>query len=219
MTESVQEEQMGHSVNAGSKWLTAIIALLAIVIVVLSGLIVKAVFFTKKVPRTAIERDLLRYQEEVKANPKDWRSRLNLGITYYGMEDYESAVREFNRAIKSKPKAANGHYYLALAYEGKDDTEKAIDELQSTIKLDPRHDLAHFQLGNIYMKQRKYELAVEEFEKCVDINPVNASYHYFLGKTYEKTNRRTLAIKEYQEALRYVPDYDEAKEALKKLTS
>lgn len=219
MAELVEEEKKGHSSDALSQWLTRIIVLLVFAAAVLSIFIVKAVFFTKRVPRTAIERDLMRYQEEVRENPNDWKSRLNLGITYYAMEDYNSAIKEFKVAIRLKPKASTGHYYLALAYQGKNDIKKAIEELQSTVELDTQHDQAYFQLGDIYMKQKKYELAIKEFKKSLENNPVNANYHYSLGVAYERTNRKDLAIKEYQEALRYVPDFDEAKDALKRLSS
>jgi len=217
--EPTEEEKKEYPADAGSVWLVRVIVVLFIAALVLSGLIVKAVFFTKKVPRTAVERDLMKYQAAVKKNPSDWQSRISLGLTYYTMEDYESAIRDLKLAIKLKPRASNGHYYIALAYLGKKDTEKAVKELESAIELDTQHDLARYQLANIYMKQNKYEQAITQLKKCLEINPVDANYHYSLGLAYEKTNHKSLAKKEFQEALKYVPDFEEAKEALRRLSS
>ncbi len=202
-----------------SNWLFWVVIVLVVLILIFSGLIVKSAFFKAEVPRTSVERDLLMYRSQVEGNPDDPVAHVNLGQTYFEIGQEDKAVKEFEKAISLDLKYAEPHYFLAVIYERRGEMSKAVDELKKTIELSPSHDFACFLLGQIYLEQEEYEKAIEILQKCIELNPVSASAHYSLGLAYEKTGENDLAISEYEETLRYVPDYDDAKEALERLTT
>jgi Flp pilus assembly protein TadD len=62
-----------------------------------------------------------------------------------------------------------------------------------------------------------YEEAISCFKKALSVSPNLADVHYSLGTCYEKTGRKDLAKMEYIETLKYINDFKEAKDALKRL--
>ncbi len=46
---------------------------------------------------------------------------MNLGNTYFGQGDYDTAVRYYRRAIAVRPKDASIHHNLGAAYSNKND--------------------------------------------------------------------------------------------------
>lgn len=212
-----KETQAPDSAEKVSPILAGIIFLLLIAILIFGVIIVKSVFFGPKVPQTAVERDVLKYEAEVKANPRDAEAYTNLGFAYFRLGKNEEAIKELRKAIKLDPKSATPHYYLALLYQAQGNIEKAIGELNLVVKLNPRHELAYFCLGKIYFDRKEYDKAVEAFKKSIEISPVTADTHYYLGMTYEMMGYKELAIKEYQEVLKYLPDHEKAGQALRRL--
>ncbi|MDO8885931.1 tetratricopeptide repeat protein [Candidatus Oleimmundimicrobium sp.] len=215
LKKNIEEKQN----NDSSKWLFWSIIVLTALTLVFACFVVKLAFFKKEVPRTYVERNLLMYKSQIENDPTDAVAYVNLGQTYFEIDQEDKAIKEFEKAISLDSKYAEPHYFLAVIYERKGETSKSIKELKKTVELSPSHDFAYFLLGKIYLEQNNPKEAINVLEKCVELNPVSANAHYSLGLAYEKVGKKDLAIREYEEALKYVPDYDDAKKAIERLTA
>ncbi|HDP69627.1 MAG TPA: tetratricopeptide repeat protein [Actinobacteria bacterium] len=215
LNERLEKQDNEDSVN----WLLWCVVGLVVLILVFAGMVVKSAFFSKEVPRTAAERDIFLYEGQVERNPKDPLARVNLGMTYFQIGQEGKAIKEFEKAVSLDSNYAEPHYHLAVIYERKGEIDNALRELKKTVELDSKHDFACYLLGKIYLEQDKYEEAIKVLEKCVELKPVSADAHYALGSAYEKNGQKDLAINEYKETLKYIPNHEEAKKALKRLTA
>ena len=83
---------------------------------------------------------------------------------------------------------------------------------------DVNNEVPSYQLGLILVKDRRYKEAVRYLRVAVKINPLLADAHYYLGYSHEQLGEADAARAEYGEALKYVPDYADAKRGLERLT-
>ena len=76
---------------------------------------------------------LVAYSEAVRRDPVNPLLRLELGGVFYNLQDWESAIRNFQAAVNLKPDYANGYYNLALAYEQDGRPERAAQAMQAAV--------------------------------------------------------------------------------------
>jgi tetratricopeptide (TPR) repeat protein len=69
----------------------------------------------------------------IKIDPTNSDAYYNLGILYYNSNDYDNAVRFFEKAI-AIDNHLNSHVYLAYIYEARGDVDKAISYLRLRIR-------------------------------------------------------------------------------------
>ncbi|MDP9268186.1 MAG: sulfatase-like hydrolase/transferase, partial [Acidobacteriota bacterium] len=94
-----------------------------------------------------------------------------LGIDYFRLNDFPSAVQEFQRVLQLSPDYALATFYLGLAYANAGDVENAITMLQRTLELDATNFAAAYNLGAAYLHKQMVPEAMAAFRKSVTINP------------------------------------------------
>jgi tetratricopeptide (TPR) repeat protein len=70
-------------------------------------------------------------------DPVNPELRFTLGSVFYGLKNYDEAIRYFEQAINLKSDTANYYYNLAAAYKEKKEWSKALGSLQATMQLVP----------------------------------------------------------------------------------
>lgn len=116
-------------------------------------------------------------------------SALSRGIDLYTKQDYDGAIKEFQRSIGLSPSSSyspDASHYMANAYLRLDDPENAIKAYQTSIRLHPDRDDTHINLGNLYFAQKRYGEAASEYSEAVRINP-DANNLFSLGQAYLNT--------------------------------
>ncbi len=173
------------------------------------------------IPRTALERAYLDARAVVKKDPNDAKARLKLGMAYAAAGRYNDALTQLNAAAKLDPKDPGIYYGLGYVARRAGDTKKAIEALQRVAKLEGNepeiYRETYYELGEIYYEQKKYKEAVKAFESAVGMGPEVIYVRMALAKAYEKAKEKQKAIDQYREILKYVPDYKEAVDALRRL--
>ena len=132
---------------------------------------------------------------------------LNKGISYIGMGQYNSALKDLLEAEKYYSGNPKVHYYLGISYHGKGMKDKAIEEFKEAISLNKDYSEAHNYLGTLYSERELWDLAIAEFDKALS-NPIydtpekalyNSAWAY-----YSKKDSKT-ALDKYQAALNNNP--------------
>jgi len=77
------------------------------------------------------------YRQAIITDPINPRIRLNLGGLFYGLQDFEGAIRQFQNAVDLKPDYANGYYNLAAAYREREMYQEAYLAMQTVLSLLP----------------------------------------------------------------------------------
>lgn len=194
------------------------VVLLLIMIFVLIGLIVRQVFFTPNIPRTEVERALIEARAAVNKNRSNPLAHYDLGLAYMQLGQDTNAMESFNMALKLDKKLAEAHYQIGQIYITRKDEANAVKSFKKTLEVNSGFAFAHYQLATLAFEKKKYEEAAEYYKKTVEANSILADPYYYLGVCYEKLGKKDLAEKQYREALKYIPDMPDAKEALKRIT-
>jgi tetratricopeptide (TPR) repeat protein len=166
------------------------------------------------------------YQKAVEANPGSYAARTALAGYYMGAgHDLGQAERHLRAAIESNPDRVRAYRQLAnlLASQNRlDETAALLTRAEAAV---PDDLSPYFAAGNAmmvhkidlpraetYLKKYLNETREPEVE-----SPPPAMAHRSLGLLYEKEGRKSDAIAELQTALRLRPDFEAAKQDLKRL--
>ncbi len=111
------------------------------------------------------------YEKLIAMFPKDERAHMLLGNFYFGQQDYQNAVEQYNKAA-----AIDSNYSLAynmLGYGNRqlmnyDEAEKAF---QKYIELIPNDPNPYDSFAELLMKEGKYDQAIENYKKALNYNP------------------------------------------------
>ena len=104
-----------------------------------------------------------------------------------------------------------------LYYSATGNKQKALNLFDSCLALEYTYMFAYREKAIVLYDLGKYEEALKVLDKAVTVQNKFDEGYYWMGRCYEKLNRIKDAIDSYHSALLYNPDYDEAKDALRKL--
>jgi protein O-GlcNAc transferase len=141
------------------------------------------------------------FQRVLRVHPQYPQANFFLGLSYYGLRDWDSAMASFREELKTHDPHPATQYYLALVLEAEGRNDEAIDELNQVAAKNPNKADVFYELARLHMIASFR--AVEQLRK---IDPDSFQNHAFLGQLYGEEGRYEAAIAEYQAALQKQPD-------------
>lgn len=163
-----------------------------------------------------------RYEQEIKdgvfnvqEKPNDISARVELGFIYMKAKRYNDAHREFSVALSIDPNSRLARLNMANLLLEMKKFKEAEKLLNDVAKSDSSYQ-AYSLLGKSNYLQKKYKAAIQSYLSARDLNPTDTETLYYLGLSYEKTGNKKMAAESYREALQYDPNYQQAKNALKR---
>ncbi len=137
----------------------------------------------------------------------------------YAQTKNKKALEVADFLIGSKiPKTETESFFIkGLYYNYAGEKMKAISFFDKCLDLDYNYMFAYREKGIALYDMGRYEDAVTVLDKAVTLQSNFDEGHYWLGRSLEKLNKPNDAIEAYKTALLYAPDYEEAKDALKRL--
>jgi len=84
-------------------------------------------------------KKLSRELEARKLNPRDARSRHNLGVLYFQSRRYEKALAELTESVAIDPDRTDAQYFLGLTLLKLNRPAEAIEPLERVVAVKPRH--------------------------------------------------------------------------------
>ncbi|MHB9095733.1 MAG: tetratricopeptide repeat protein [Eubacteriales bacterium] len=155
------------------------------------------------------------YLQKIKEAPGNPVNFTNLGWTLYKEGDLQEAVKWNQKALQINKNNLTARYNLALIYFDQKDFPKSKQELTAILRLQPNDPLALLKLGETNLKLNKYEEARLAFKTYLKQDMTSANALKGLGDSYVGLGQVEKAVFSFKLALKYVPDYQEAKKALK----
>jgi len=146
------------------------------------------------------------YEQAVNSNGKFARGYVELGSSYYELENYEKAEAAFKTAVSIEDDSC-AECGLGMVYHRQGKNQDAENALKKAIQLNPRDPCAFNQLGRMYYDLERYDEAINAFRREIKIRPKAMSYH-FIGNSYAYLEKYEQSVNAYYEALRFDPDYD-----------
>lgn len=154
----------------------------------------------------ATERD----PGQCSADAQPARSWYEMGNSYHGQGNFESAVACYKRALKSQPNLVEVHYNLGNTYLDQKIYPKALSSYRKALALKPDYMDAHYNSGIAYFEQGLLDDALASYQKASELDPDRAATWYNMGIIYQQQKLLDRAIDSYQTAVKLKPDFAQA---------
>lgn len=173
--------------------------------------------------QTPTQLGITRLETTVNQNPNDPAARLALAQAYIEDEQNVKAVEQAQLALSIQPDAQGALLLLGIAYTQNEQPQQAIDFLDQFVTLrrdapnaavDRTLAAALYYLGRNYLALDQADKAVSVLSEAIGIDHTDADAMYQLGRAYSLAGKHDLAVDAYQNAVRFVPDFLEAYQAM-----
>lgn len=125
-------------------------------------------YFNKKLYKEALGQ----YQVALSlSNFKEFQVHNSIGKIYGLQEEYDLALREFQRTVALDNDFAEGYYNLGITYFYKNDMHSAAENFSRARDLDPEYPWSYYGLGLVLEQKREWVLAKEMYRKTLDLDP------------------------------------------------
>lgn len=159
-----------------------------------------------------------KYEEAVKSftravltDPKLFKARYGLGLSYEALGQYEKAAAAYSVAVTLTPENPIdlyiAYYNLGNSYAAAGKHLQAVDAYQRLLAAQPNLAQPHYNLGLSFAELKRNDEAVAEFMKAVELKPDYYEAHYNLGLTYVKMGQYAKAIDSLKDAISNGPNY------------
>jgi len=227
-----------HNLDPVSSWLLRVALALIIVVLVTTTAMVVYFMTAEKAPRTVVERDTAAAEIAVREQPSDPSAWQTLTYAYARAGRYDDALKTIRRGRESTQEQAlllpeaevlriAGRYSDSLAvYDSavavlsKEESEAvAARAKQGVAMAAPSAALVRAYFGRALARNASGDNAgaIKDMLAALELAPTQASMYVTLGDLYAASDQDDLAESSYKEALRFVPDDEQARAGLKRL--
>jgi tetratricopeptide (TPR) repeat protein len=126
---------------------------------------------------------------------------LRSGRSALFLDDYVSAIENFNHIIRVKPYLSEPYFFRGLAKLNLDDFEGAILDFSEAIALDPNYLHAYAYRGLAHHRLKNYEEAIRNYNTALSINPTEAYVYANRAITESEIGDYDAAERDYAKAL------------------
>jgi len=140
--------------------------------------------------------------------PQDTDIAFDLGLVRMAQQQYEPAIKQFQRSARDPERARTGllHVMLGRAYQNANQSELAIAEFEKALRNEPAIRLGHYHLGYAYQSVGRTKEAIAEYEAELKRNPDVSEVMYQYGKLLAQTGATEKAIEQLQRAASAEPN-------------
>lgn len=130
------------------------------------------------------------FQKVLRLDPGVVEARVNLGIAYHLLGQYDLAVIAFSEALRQKPSLLGPSILLGIDYLKLGLPAKAIGPLEEALRVDPSNPEARRTLAACYLAQDNYRQASNEFRRVFSLESDKERAWFDLGRDYLDMARR-----------------------------
>ena len=131
------------------------------------------------------------------------------GSAKYQLENYKSAIDDFDQAIELENDYIDAYYVRALCYGNLKKYDKAVNDFNKVIELNPEYKDAYINRGYyVFEKTGDFQGAIDDYNKFLDLNIDGDNAFAFNNRGYAKykLNDYVGAMDDIQESIRLNPD-------------
>ena len=105
-----------------------------------------------------------RIQAVIEARSDSAAAHNNLGLVWFGKQDYAKAIQSYRQAIQIKPDFADAHNNLAITLMITGDLQSGLEEVESALRIKPDFPIAHLNRAVAWLQAGRFESGWHEFE-------------------------------------------------------
>ena len=133
-----------------------------------------------------------------------------IGLTLQKDDEYEEAIKHYDKAIRSNPQFAEAYNNRGTAKDELGRHGEAIADYTGAIRIKPQFAESYYNRGTTKDELGRHEEAIADYTGAIRIKPQYAQAYYNRGNAKSKLDRHEEAIADYNEAIRLNLQYAQA---------
>jgi tetratricopeptide (TPR) repeat protein len=163
------------------------IALLILVCVICGAANSQFILAQHKTVTVDWKAELAKAKAGIEKNPKSALWHNQAGMAYYGLGEFETAVKELKLASSLEPSNPINDYTLYALYKRKGMHPGQREVLLDALEKDPKNPLGHFEFAFVLEKEKHWADSLREYQsaKVLVANVKGPVYTDPLGNAYD----------------------------------
>jgi tetratricopeptide (TPR) repeat protein len=157
------------------------------------------------------------FQTAVEQKPDLTDAWINLGQLSDAQKNYPKAMQYFDTALRIDSLNVETLHAKAVVQNNQKKYREAIATYKKINGINPDYSAAYFNIGMIYLAQDSAQKARQFFDITVKTDPLYNLGYFYRGKASEKMGDKKAARADYEQVTRLLPNFEEAKKALREL--
>ena len=124
------------------------------------------------------------FRKVLALDPNLAEARVNLGLVYHALGEYNLAASNLSTALRQRPDLAGPTIILGIDYLKLGEPEKGIPVLQRGLRLEPSNLEGRRALAMCYVSREDFRQAADEYRELASLNPDKADAWFQLGHDY-----------------------------------
>ncbi len=149
---------------------------------------------------------------------RHFRILLNLGVEYYNIHDYKTALKYFSESVANRADFLEGNFYTGMAFFNLKDYAKSEMYFKRVVGLDEKHLKANYLLAYIYYEWKKYDRVLQCLERIKDTADDMVFLNKYYGFCFYHMGNFTEAVNYLSAALEHNPAYEKYRDYLAGMT-
>jgi tetratricopeptide (TPR) repeat protein len=134
----------------------------------------------------------------------------NCGSALEALQQWDDAIRSYDRAIAIKPLYADAHFNRGNLLQKMRRLEDALASFDQAIALKDNFARAYFNRGNVLRELGRLGGALESFDRAIALEPGYAEAHFNRALVLKAQQNWSASLASYDAAIRLKPRYAEA---------
>ena len=147
------------------------------------------------------DQSIKHFRRALARAPKYSEVSFFMGVSYFGKQDFSTAIENFQQELATEKPHPRCRYYLALALRSSGRIDDAIVQLDKAVAENPKDADAYYELARLHTNA-----SLQAIEKLKELDPESFQLHALMGETYAGEKQYADAISEYKSALAKRPD-------------
>lgn len=141
-----------------------------------------------------------------------------LGVTLANRGD-TLAPFYYQRIIDQQPQRWDIYYKMGVYYMSQNEENRALEAFTKATQINPMDAESYYSMAFIHLQLKQYAKARDLFTQSINARERNYKAHYGRGYSYEMLGDVLNAKKDYQQAVKILPQYTPALEALSRVSN
>ena len=123
------------------------------------------------------------------------------GVEAHQRDDFDSAIKDYDKAIDLNPDLAEAYKNRGNAYGAKGDHDRAIQDYDKAIVLKPDYATTYYNRGVAYGAKGDHDHAIQDYDKAIGLKSDYAEAYNNRGVVYAEKGDFARAIQDYDKAI------------------
>src|SRR5438445_7786613 len=127
---------------------------------------------------------LAAFEEARQINDLDPEVHDGLATAHFMLQDYEPAVRHFDRVTRLDPRRGSSWINLGAVYNRMGNYHRAAEILRRAVQIEKKSSVGYYNLGFAYKHLRQWAMAVPAYREAIRLEPRMADAYLNLANVY-----------------------------------